>query len=254
MNAQQLLITAAIAAAAGSVGAAVTTLALCDAPAQAPAASIAPTGAGDAALRAQLDELRTENRDLVFRVTALETRPAPSESREAVAAPVEVARASAAATEPLTAAAVPPTQLHGAVEDALRTIREQEDRDRDERRRQAELERLDRRLEDLAEQLGLAPYQTNDMRTILLAEDEQRDAMFAQARESGDFFDVRDTMRELRDQTQAKVAEVLTPAQYEKYQELDRGWGFGGGRGRGGDDEGGRRGRGGNDGPAGGGF
>jgi len=138
----------------------------------------------------------------------------------------------------------PPAGLQSMVERALEVRDEQEQREREERRRVAAEERLDRRVADLAEKLGLDPTQQQGMRQVLSERDLVRDQFMEQMRGGGfagaDRETIRDQAQTLYEESNTQIQSLLSPAQWEQYQELDdrggnfmRGRNFGGG-GRGG--------------------
>ncbi len=106
-------------------------------------------------------------------------------------------------------------------------------------------------LTDLAEKLGLNPTQVNDLREHTLAIEEKRQAMFAEARELGEFGSMRENMRTLREESNVALQGIFTPSQYQQYTDENLGGGRGGFDGGGGGRRGG--GGGGNNGGGGGG-
>jgi hypothetical protein len=139
-------------------------------------------------------------------------------------------------------------QLESLVLNVLEAKEDRERAERDERRREALEARLDERLADLTEKLGLNTYQAGELKRVLTSEQEARDTFFAEMRETGtwDREAMRDGMEEIRTTTRTELQTVLSAGQYEQYVEQDTGFGsfggFGGRRG-GGDDGGGTRGR-----------
>ncbi|MDA1266248.1 MAG: hypothetical protein O2816_14295, partial [Planctomycetota bacterium] len=101
-------------------------------------------------------------------------------------------------------------------------------------------ERLDERMDEISEKLGLDITQRGAVRDALWDRDEARNAMFGQMRGGGGGMD-REAMgtmfEEINTKATAALQSTLSPAQYEMYQEEypDRrgGGGFGGGRGGG---------------------
>jgi len=141
-----------------------------------------------------------------------------------------------------------PDGLQTLVVDALDSIREEEERERERLREEAWESGLEARLAELTTELGLAPYQVDEMRVVFTSERTRRDELFTRARESGEWWSVRDSMRELRGETMDELANVLSADQLEKYQESGGGFGRGPGGPGGGPGGFGSR-RGGDDGP-----
>ena len=189
-------------------------------------------------LRAELAGLKAANEDLALRLASVEARPAVVQPRTPVA---EAAPQMEEVRELVTALQQPDAnapQLETFVLDVLDQKEEREEAARRERREQARAERLDLRMGELTEALGLSPYQADEMRTILAGESARRDALITQMRESGDFDRraMRESMETVRGEVHGALETVLTPEQLDAYQALDRG------PGRGGPDGGGRRG------------
>jgi len=113
------------------------------------------------------------------------------------------------------------------VEQALQAIRDQEERERDERRHEQALERVEERITELTEKLGLDKFQADNMRTILTDQSIRRDDMMREARESGDFGTIRETMQTMRDEYHTQIAAVLSPAQFDQYKETENDFGRG---------------------------
>ena len=196
------------------------------------AAAVAELTETTAALKEQLVALE-------MRQVALENRPAgvPSGRQQVapgadeVPADLEALRELAAAMQSDGAAA--PSELQSLI---LAVVEGEEERERlaeEERRRTAALERVDERVYELQEVLGLTQDQSADMRRILGHEQIQRQDLFAAMREDGVFDreSMRDSWREIRDESRTAIEGVLAPDQYERYLELerDRGGRFGGG-------------------------
>ena len=74
---------------------------------------------------------------------------------------------------------------------------------------------------ELTEKLGLTGHQTNELRTILTDSNSKRSETFRTLRESGDWGNMGEPMRQLRDETNQALANVLDPTQYEQYQKLE---------------------------------
>jgi len=264
MMKSMILIALLAGAAAGGVAALVTgTLVQGEAEA---ASAVSPDDDLATELGQTLRRIEEQNDALQERLRRLETNVAmvrPERQRE-VAIDEEPGLAESEELKELVAAlrdpsAPPPPNFQENVSRALESIREQEDRDRDERREVAYQERLDDRLADLALELGLTSGQTGDLRDVYVDLSLRQREMMDAAREIGDWGSAREQMRELRDEMDQSLARVLSPSQLEQYNETSgrgRGWGGPGGgflppstSDRGGDDRGGRGGsdRGGND-------
>jgi hypothetical protein len=209
-------------------------------PAQSAPRVVAEEGLQVAALERRLDALGQANRDLAERLRMLEDRPviAPPVREVVVAAPApeEVEReqereALAAVRDP---GGAPPENFRQSVDDALRSLREQEQREREAQRRERYEQRLDEQLAELSLELGLTQYQSGELRKVMLDINGRRDAIVNAARDQGDWVSVRDQMRELRTQTETALGQVLNPNQYEQFMSgtgnaLLRGGGFPGG-------------------------
>jgi hypothetical protein len=122
------------------------------------------------------------------------------------------------------------------VSDALQTIRDQEDQEREEQWAARMEERNEERLEELTEELGLDGYQQGQMKQLMDDHATERDEIMDAARESGDFGSLRDAFTELREGEEATLALFLTPSQLEALEEMGgaRSATGGGGFGRGG--------------------
>lgn len=209
------------------------------------------TSAADPGLGRSLDELRMGDVALATRLDELETRLASVTSRAPAAA-------SGAFDGRLPSAEVSPERLASMLGDgtnspefvatvgrALEEIRAQEEAEREADRQAQQRQRVEDRVSRLQETLGLSNVQTRDVRTILLDQEEKRDALFTSVRDGqGDPMSMRDSMRDLRDQTHTALQGVLTADQFDAYRETERddfrgGFGGGGFGGRGGRDAGG---------------
>ena len=101
-------------------------------------------------------------------------------------------------------------------------IEEREQRVREERaeaRRSAAAERVARRMEALAAELGLSSFQSAEMQAILTDEELAREAFFDELRETGGFDRdlTRVRMKDLRSATLVAARTLLTPDQYDGY-------------------------------------
>ncbi|MGK0481190.1 MAG: hypothetical protein ACJAQ3_001162 [Planctomycetota bacterium] len=135
-----------------------------------------------------------------------------------------------------TVAATP--KLEQAVAAVIEMREERSKLERDQKRAEAEEKRLEDRLAKLQTDLGLDQNQLNSMRTIYQDQDEQRaglrDKMTELRDGGGSREDIRTIWTDMRDSANTAIEGVLTPSQYESYQESnqsDRGFGRGGGGG-----------------------
>ncbi len=223
---QQVLLVLIVAGIAGATSSVITT-ALVAPDGSVQEAAVSPVEEPTAALRERVVSLEAQNRDLLDRLVALELRPLPEVSERAPAA-VDSGIEDAVAVELRALLAsmrdstgqLPP-DLRTGVSDALQTIREEEERERERQREKAESERLDERLVELTEKLSLNQYQTGELRTILTDSNRKRGETFQKLRESGDWRNMGEPMRQLRDETNLALSNVLDPTQYDQYQELE---------------------------------
>jgi uncharacterized membrane protein YgcG len=217
-----LLPTLLLATAAGAVSAlVVTSLSGSDAPAAQAAGAASADGVSQSvagSTEAELVSLRAENQELRVRIEALENRPA-GESRAAVQPSVEDLAAAVAEVQSNAGATATPRNdaMYTQVEAALESIRETERAEAAKAREQREVDRMEERLTQMAERLGLTPAQTNDMRGLLLQQEQIEDDLRAQ-REAGM---ERDAYRVARDQAReaerAELTRILTPEQLQQY-------------------------------------
>ncbi len=235
-------LVAALTAALVGAGAAVVTTTLTSEPAASPSLAAPQDDPRVGELAAELARLRDENASLSERLAYLESRPARVEAPRAAAE--ETAESVDAETKKLVAAmtapgAEVPPELEDTVRRALSSIRDQEAQERQREAEEAAAERVDERMEELREQLGLTGYQTDQMRTAMLDFNMTRTQIFQQARDSGDWGSMRETMRDAFSGYRENLEQILTPIQLEQYEDMDR---FRGGPPGRGDDGGGRRG------------
>ena len=210
-----------------------------------------------AQLRIELERLREDHSDLVQRFSQLEQQPLLSASSDRETAPVALEVEQELFEERVRDALAridrdhsPRPALLPEVEQAVRVLEEEKEREQQAAREQAIAERIEERLERAAKELTLAPDQINDLRTSMTDYSLKSTEMFTNARESGDFGSVREEVRALRKEAEESLTAIMTPTQYEQYRESelnllgfggpDRGRGGGGGGDRGGRDRGGR--------------
>jgi hypothetical protein len=194
----------------------------------------------DPQLVAALDDLKADNAMLRERVTSLETELTfLRDARTPISAGATALEADGGVSDRAVAAALAGSGgelsevFVANVGQALREIRAEEEREREATRKERQSQRLEENLKALQESLGLSNYQVNEMRGVLVAQDDKRSALFASIQESGgDPRSAREGMRAIRDETHAALKTVLTPEQFEGYLQSDD-FDFGGrGRGR----------------------
>ena len=184
-------------------------------------------------LKRRLDDLE----QMVWRLPAASAAEASGDPRPLVDEDVlELRQQVEALTAALNSASVESGggPFLDTVASALQTLRDQEEKQRDEERRAMMEQRLDERLAELATEIGLDTWQQGEMKTLFANSGEERGKIFEKARESGDFGSIRDAMAALEVNTNGKLASIMTPSQLEKYNELggmEAGFGFGPGRG-----------------------
>jgi hypothetical protein len=135
-------------------------------------------------------------------------------------------------------------QINAVIEQRENQQSMERDQDRAERRAEAN----DRRVERMAEELGLNSSQTEQFAKITGEASEKRNAFFSDMRENGwgsvDRDEIRSQMETMRDEESSQLEGVLTPEQMTQYQESNSRGMFGntggGGGGRGGNTGGGR--------------
>ncbi len=251
--ASPLLTALLVAGATGALTAGVTVAVLSPSSRPAKQVLLADDGASNAdlaGLRELVDELRRENDDLRERMVALEHAPMFMPQREPIGSPPAVALVDEDAQRELEALVAtlrdpkqpPPPNFEATVAAALTNIREREDADREREREEQRAQRRDERLERLRVDLGLNDKQVNDMRDLMASVETRGSEAFRAARDSGDFQGVRESMRAMRDEADAQLQRILSPIQYDTYQESG---GLMGGFGGPGGPGGGRGGRGG---------
>jgi chromosome segregation ATPase len=182
----------------------------------------------------ELDQLRMDNTGLQQRLAALEQRLAESVStRVELASPAALdpdAPAGAAEFASLRAGEVTP-EFVARVDEAMATIKAREDAEREAKRKELQAERIEEKIAELQTKLGLNHRQASDLRDVLVAQDDKREALFASMRDAqGDPRDMREGFRTIRYETFAALEAFLTPEQVEGYkQSEERDWGRGGG-------------------------
>jgi predicted nucleic acid-binding Zn-ribbon protein len=208
-----------------------------------PAAAPASAASGDAAaaVAEELRGLREENVVLQQRLDDLEALLAQEIAGripiEAVDARMEPSEATMASTQEAAQVAallgdgggeLPPAFV-ASVGQALKEIRDEEERQREIRRAEERAARIEERVTELQDELGLTSYQTGEMRVALTTLEEKRDALRQSIEAAGgDRREMFDGFRTVYEETSAELKTILTPEQFELYQQSDRGrFGFG---------------------------
>jgi DNA repair exonuclease SbcCD ATPase subunit len=174
--------------------------------------------------------LREENLALQQRIEELEALVAREiASRvpvEAPGAPAKGAAGPAAQVATLLgdgSGELPPAFV-ASVGQALKEIRDEEDRQREVKRSEERSARIEQRLTELQEELGLSGYQVTEMRGALTTLEEKRDALRQSLYASGgDRREMFEAFRTLYEETSAQLQTILTPEQFAQYQQSDRG-------------------------------
>jgi len=197
------------------------------APVETPAAGAIDASADDAAIARRLDDLRIENAALAERLRQLEARLAEGAARQPVEEPsaapeggMLVARDETGAVKG-DAVVVTPAFVE-SVNQALSEIRAREEVEELARRKELQAARIEQRVTELQEKLGLSRGQVADVRTALLTQDEKREALFTSLRDTdADRRTVYESMRSIRDETNVALERSLTPEQFQMYRESE---------------------------------
>ena len=189
----------------------------------------------------QFDALKSQLEELQMRVAFAEAMA--REARQPVALDeVEPALEMAAASDPLAQLGDLSAPVSGefkqGVEQVMQDVRDAERRERDARRTEAIEVRTEDRLANLVTELGLTPVQTDQMREHMTEYEKKRGTLLQEARDREDFYGMRESMRDLRRESQESLATILDPTQLERFEEIDDS--FRGPRDRGGRDDGDR--------------
>jgi hypothetical protein len=215
-------------AAAGALTASAAVFLLSPAPTSERSPLIAPSGPAEE-LAGQMSELRDSIRSLTNRLDDIEGRAMMAESTREV--PADVAQR---ADEDFTARVkevvggmradspgdgAPP--LYVEVKAAMDYVEAERAREADEKRQQAMNERMEQRLTELTAKLALAPDQVQTARTTATNFYRKTTEYFQQARESGDFQNVRETMRQYRDDAETALKATFSTLQLQEYDEAD---------------------------------
>ena len=133
--------------------------------------------------------------------------------------------------------------FEGQINAVIEQRENQQSMERDQARAERRAEANARRVERMAEELGLSPQQTDQFATIVNDAATERSEYFSEIRENGweniDRDEMRSTMETMREDEYSALEGVLTPEQLTQYQESNSNSGWRGG-GRGGSTGGGR--------------
>ncbi|KAA3611494.1 MAG: hypothetical protein DWQ01_05225 [Planctomycetota bacterium] len=190
----------------------------------------------DAESLRSLKALESQLMELSGRVESLEDRPMAALARREIANNESVDGLPAELEELARALQAQggenqmPEAFQAQVKKTLEDIREQEDQEREQRREEARVQRREDFLSRVQEELWLDDEQVNRMRELMALNDQKRQQMFEDARESGDWQTVRDQFQDWREESMNQLSSILTPTQYEDYTSK-YGNSIGGGRG-----------------------
>jgi len=237
MTMRTTVLSALVVIAASAGVAALTTSLIVDnrAPAASAPASTASTPARSAeesaALAEELRGLREENVALHQRLDDLEALIAQEMSRVPIEAVDATRKDGATPKEASQVAAIlgdggsgelPPAFV-ASVGQALKEIRDEEDRQREIKRAEERQARVEERVGELQEELGLSSYQTGELRVALTGLEEKREALRQQIDDGGgDRREMFEGFRTLYEETNAQLQTILSPEQFDQYQQSDR--------------------------------
>lgn len=223
-----VLVAVVVAGVVACFCAVVTTMLLAPTPLERPVAA-APMKASmsetlEPGLLALLDEQARELELLRARIEELEGRPPesigplrlPIESMVEKGVPLAQARPAALSSGEL------PATFVADVDAALQQIRDEERREAEAQRYEAQLEGIDRRLEKLAERIGLSGYQVDEMRDLLRKQAATAYELKQRREETEDKKLYKEQRKALEKETKAALATILTPEQLEDYQRIER--------------------------------
>ncbi len=207
----------------GSASAAVTSSLLSPDPVDEVISEVSPS----VDLVAQLDALREENAALSSRLMALELRPIPSERVPAQASltPAFEEEVRAFMKEVETDTGVTPVALQLKVQDALSVIREQEETQRQQVKRQQRDEWIASTIQKIAPELDLNQFQIEEMQRTWTAKSDA-DAELTRLWKSGDRAneDIGEIKRSNEERHQVTLQGFLSGEQYESYTAIVRRW------------------------------
>ncbi|GJM21695.1 MAG: hypothetical protein DHS20C15_16100 [Planctomycetota bacterium] len=186
----------------------------------------------------RIDSLERDLVGLEHRLDALSVRPAPMNVEPTPVQPLaqldaeKLDRLEKLLAQPESAQVFDDSgALISTVDAALQQIRETEEAERDRARDERRAEELDERLTELSEEIGLASYQVEDMRTLFTESGKAMGELMESMRDGGTgFADMREQMDAMRSATDTRLSEILSPQQLIDY-EAAGGLGFGGRRG-----------------------
>lgn len=246
MKSSILLIAGLVGAAAGAGSALITATAFAD-----DATEVRPAATPGGLSADEIADLRAQSAQLSERLRMLEAQLAlASDNRVEVNQPQPAAADNQFDADALNALLAslnqpdqpPPAGLQRLVERALEDKESRELLAKEEADRIRREERLDERMAEMAEKLGLDSRQREDVRTALSQRDEARTAFFREMRDGaggwggGDRDAMRESMTAISTKATTALQGSMSPAQYEQYKEEypDRFGGGGRDRGRGG--------------------
>ncbi|MEL6427571.1 MAG: hypothetical protein AAFZ87_12630 [Planctomycetota bacterium] len=218
----ELFVPAAVAAAVASIAS------IAVGGAAPPAPSTADAGRSEAAalLDARLDALQRSHDDLAVAHEALAERLASAElaARGSGRLPAEAAPEAPAELDELAAALAGRGAAPAAVGEWIDAELTSRDLERREKRRADVQERLDGmladRIDELAERLGLAPHQTNQVEGILSSHIADVSSVIADA---GSPIEIMQGIGPIREARDTELQTVLTPEQFTAFQKEEGG-------------------------------
>lgn len=183
--------------------------------------SVAATPAESEHLVRALEALQLEGQALRARIEALEQRPEPAArlALEPAATPTtsSAGASGSAAAVPLALSSELPETVRAALEDIRAEERAAEEAEREAR----EAARREERLARLQEELGLSNGQVSDLRTWMIEARAAREELERQREAGGDRQTFRTARAELRTRDEASLQRILSPAQYQAWQERE---------------------------------
>jgi chromosome segregation ATPase len=233
MKTSEILFASAVIALVAGAGAAWALRALDSSSARAEAvrADAGPRASHETALstgpseetRRALDELRLENGALRTRLAEVEARLAELANARTPLVTASTSDAEGrAGVERIAAGALADDEFIASVRQVLDALESEEDADREQRRKELQAERIEARVAELQQELGLTQRQASDLRTAFLASDDKRDALFEEMRDGeGDPRALRDEFRTLRDELDTTLQGIFTPEQYTTFRERE---------------------------------
>lgn len=220
------LAVVSVAALVGAVSAGVISLWLAPEAPRAdsrPAEGTSPaSAAGDAELRRELARLALENQALARRVELLERRPIVAARDELAPAPALADRVEdPAATGDDTRSMLLAAELPETVRAALEDIRAEEQAEEQRLLEEREAARREERLERWREAYGLSSAQVTDLRTWMIDSRSARQELERQRDASSDREAYRAARTAQRESDEANLQRILSPAQYQAWQERE---------------------------------